>query len=406
MAYRSRKDVIASIKSRDTSRNGVNYTIFDAFLGRDPLTGKVKRLYNHDRAELMKEIQEFYRQLDNAGPAAVTLSAFEAADARQALDFLKAKNLNITLIEAVRRVSSGEGMNAPLISTVRLGEAYERYTASIEGKSPAHKKSVRFRVGKWVSIFGPDRLLSDVSAPELKSYLKTHINPDEKDIGQKTTYNKVVGDIKTFMRWCAHSEQGLIAKNPIEDMKKIAVPSRVIQYSSPADVRALFAELVKEKDTHPEDLADAICSFFMGMRQAEIERIPEGPEAVLINLEEGYITVRKCKGWTRGIRPRTFTIPEQAMAWIKSFDFMRGIMKPNPEFRRRMWKKYLKNADIELPKNAGRHTFCTMFEAVYHDQAKLSGIVGNTEDIRATNYNGVASEKEGKEFFSILPDTI
>lgn len=60
-------------------------------------------------------------------------------------------------------------------------------------------------------------------------------------------------------------------------------------------------------------------------------------------------------------------------------------------------------AGVTVPMNAGRHTFCTMFEAAYHDGSALSAIVGNSEDVRSHHYNGVARPQEGRDFFTIMP---
>jgi hypothetical protein len=67
--------------------------------------------------------------------------------------------------------------------------------------------------------------------------------------------------------------------------------------------------------------------------------------------------------------------------------------------------KYAKEAGVSLPENAGRHTFITMYAAAYHDQAKLTSIVGNTEGVRANSYDGVEVETNGVAYFAIMPGT-
>ena len=114
--------------------------------------------------------------------------------------------------------------------------------------------------------------------------------------------------------------------------------------------------------------------------------------------------MRKCKGSTRGVKPRAFTIPNQALAWMQSMpDFVEAARTRNKNFRDHIVDA-AKSAGIgELPINAGRHTFCTMFEAAHHDSNALSAIVGNTEDVRDHHYNGVAKPQEGRDYFDILP---
>ena len=87
---------------------------------------------------------------------------------------------------------------------------------------------------------------------------------------------------------------------------------------------------------------------------------------------------------------------------MRSFDFLAAVQEPNPSFREHLVAR-AKEAKIALPKNAGRHTFITMFEAAHHDTNALSGIVGNTDAVRSKSYNGVELEREGRAYFQIMP---
>ena len=109
------------------------------------------------------------------------------------------------------------------------------------------------------------------------------------------------------------------------------------------------------------------------------------------------------KGHLRGIKPRAFTIPNQALAWMQSMpDFVAAARQSNKGFREHLID-IAEEAKVTLPKNVGRKTFCTMFEAAHHDSNALSAIVGNTEDIRDRHYNGVAKPQDGRDYFAILP---
>jgi site-specific recombinase XerD len=282
-----------------------------------------------------------------------------------------------------------------------LKEAFAKYQVQQECKSPEHQRTVRNRVGKWVQTFGADRLLSDVTPQEVNKDLEERFY-DPKDPKTKTTYNGHLTYIKSFMNWCAEPEQGYIKKNPIESMKRKAKEWHDPEYMPSKDVKSLFQTLEAHKDTAPADLADAILSFFCGMRQDEIKRVREGDNAVRISLENRNIRVIKCKGASKGIRPRSFTIPDMALVWMQSFDFMSAIKIKNNKFRKHLVKR-AKEAGITLPKNAGRHTFITMHSAAYHDQNLLSSIAGNTDDVREQHYDGLTFEDEGKAYFEILP---
>lgn len=400
--YRSKREVLSSIKERVILKNGVKYTIFSAFLGRDPKTNQKKRVAKADEKELRDYITDFYRKLEKGGDSAVALDHAQSADAAHALDLIAQHGLAMNLVECVRAVLDGRTVSAAADSGTTIGEAWTRFLAEhIAHTSPANQRAVKSRVGAWVANAGPDAPLSAVSAAGVKEYLLANVYRTSDPTTAKT-YNNVLGDIHTFMRWCASVEQRLLSADPLDGMKKMPVGYRPPKYAKADDVAKLFAVLERHKADAPADLADAILSFLCGMRQCEIERVREGENAVKISLEDHFIRVIKVKGSTRGIRPRAFRIPEQAEAWMRSFDFLAAVQEPNTSFREHLVAR-AKEAKIALPRNAGRHTFITMFEAAHHDTNALSGIVGNTDAVRSKSYNGVELEREGRAYFQIMP---
>lgn len=403
MSYRTKKEVLASIGKRVRVRDGEQYIVYDAYFGYDPYTKKQKRVQALSLSKLKEEIERFYIDYRVGGDAAARLKPHEAQDAREALDLLAVANLDISLTELVKRFLAGSTL-ANLTSRVTIQDAFAKFIDSQIGKTPLYLKSLRIHIGKFMDNFGATRLVSEVTASDVTDYLrKKYVKADDPKTWK--TYNNHLGDIKVFFNWCTKSEQGYIPKSPLEDVKKLTIAWSDPEYMHAEDIGKLFTAIVKGCKGHWEDLADAILSFFCGMRQAEIARVREGREAVNIDIDNAFIRVVKCKGATKGIRPRAFTIPPQALIWMKSFDFKNAVMIPNNDFRRHL-VRYAKAAGVELPKNAGRHTFITMHAAAYHDQNLLSSIVGNTEGVRANSYDGVEVEKNGKTYFSITPESL
>lgn len=398
MSYIRKSDVISAIKTRVQKVSGSDYTIFEAYLGTDPFTRKPVRMASKSKEKLNKAITEFYRKLSFGGDYAVLLNAQQSVDARKAYDLLKENGHDISLVECVTRYLRGEKDFEPCEITV--GEAYKTYLGEQNGKSAYHEQAVSARVGKWVLSFGETRPLSDVTAEEVERNLTNRLF-SEKSEEQKTTYNNHLGYIKTFLRWCGPDGKEYLKKNPLANLKPKTKAWRDKEYLHAEDCFKLFYVLAKPG--YETDLADAILSFMCGLRQEEIKRVRLGPSAVVINLEERFIRVIACKGSTKNVQPRVFTIPDQAYAWMQSFNFMEAVMKPNKNFRQHLVDAAKAVGINRLPENCGRHTFCTMFDAAFHDNIKLTAIAGNSEDVRAKHYNGLATEKEGKMFFTILP---
>ena len=399
MSYLSKKHVLNSIKHRNISYKGKDYPIYEAYFGTDPYSKKPVRKTANSIEKIKKIIDDFFKKLSTGGDTAVLLSAYQSMDARNAIDLLLQNGIQMSLTECARFFI--ENKESSVQCSITLGDAYNNYINAQEGKSEVHIKAIKMRIGKWVEIFGGDRLLSEVTAQELSKYLEEQVLKPN-DSKSKTTFNGRLNYIQTFYNWCAAPEQAFINKIPIASMKTKKKEWTDPEFLSAKDTKKLFDVLELHKEESPEDLADAILSFFCGMRQAEIKRVRLGSDAVRISIENRNIRVVKCKGSSKGVRPRSFTIPNTALAWMQSFDFMSAVKIENEKFREHL-KKRAMEAGIELPQNAGRHTFITMHAAAFHDQNLLTNIAGNTDDVRSDHYDGLTFEDEGKSYFDILP---
>lgn len=401
MSFLPKNEALATVKAR-VQKGG--YAIYEAYFGTDPFTGKPVRKSATNEKRLKQKIAEFYKTLDQSGEAGAVLTRYQAMDAKQAIDMIAQSGRSMTLVECAKIVLAGEPEREETPS-VTIGEAYAGYAKAVQDKSEPYKKDVRLRVGAFVSAFGEARPVSDINAPEVKKYLVDGFYR-QGDIGSWVTYNNHLGNIKAFVSWCANVEQKYLRENPLDGMKKIVIPYRQPEYMKAEDVKGLFNELWNRRETKSgrADLAYAVLSFFCGMRQSEIDRTPLGEHAIRISVDEKTIRVGIPKGVSKGIKPRAFTIPEQALAWMRSFDFMDGATTANAQFRRHLVDA-AEAAKVKLTKNAGRHTFITMYEAVHHDSNALTAIVGNTDDVRGRNYNGVELRTEGEAYFAILPSS-
>lgn len=403
MSYRTKKDVLAGIGKRKRTRNGEECIVYDAYLGYDPYSKKQKRIQSSSLADLKAQIERFYIEHRIGGDAAARLKPHEATDAREALDLLAAHGEDISLVETVKRYLGGSTA-AKRTNDTKLSDALAKYQDSQIGKSLGYLRSIKYHVGAFIDHFGPEKFVSDVTSADVVNDLRATILKKDDPKTWKT-YNNHLGNLKTFFKWCMKSEQGYIDKDPLVDVERIILAWKDPAYVNVEDVKKLFKAIAEGSRDCREDLADAVLSFFCGMRNAEIGRVRDGKDAVNVDVENGYIRVVKCKGSTQGKRPRAFTIPEPALTWMRAFDFATAVMRPNPLFRLHL-VEYAKAAGVKIPKNAGRHTFITMHAAAYHDQNLLSSIVGNTESVRANSYDGVEIEANGREYFTITPESL
>lgn len=395
MRFKTMKEALASITKRSREVGGKEYITFDAYLGVDPITKKVRRMFDRDEPRLRQRVKEFYSSINRHGDIGALLTPMQIMDAKAAYDALAAAGVQMTIRDVVKEYLDGKRAKAA-VNAKAIGEAYDEYLASFGSLQVSHVDAVKYRVGHWVSAEGRGKRLSDVTAQSVVSFIDSRFSSSNKSWNNAMTY------ISSFLNWCMSPERAYIAENPIRIVKKKQIAWQEPKYLTPAQAEATLRLCDSWRLKRPDMLSYAILNMLCGMRREEILRMAKDPEAVRVNLQDETIRVAKPKGFQKGIRPRAFHIPENALAWMKSFDFdigVRGITDKTSMYITRE----MRLAGEKIPNNAGRHTFITMHCAAYGDPSRTEAIVGTSATMRAQNYMGLASKKDGEAFFSIMP---
>jgi integrase len=202
------------------------------------------------------------------------------------------------------------------------------------------------------------------------------------------------------MEWCARSVRRYVSVNPLSDMDRRAVP-----YSEPKFMRAPDVEkLMRALEAHP-DAALLVCyaamTFFCGIRGAEIHRLADCPDDIM--LDDETIRISMPKGWTKGIKPRMVRLTDNALAWLMAYDARSNMNRNTPLILEKI-TAVARQIGVEYPRNVARHTFVTMHCAAFEDAAKTESMVGTSAQMRAKNYQGLVSHKEAVAYFEIMPE--
>lgn len=395
MAIKTRKQALSCIKERVHEVDGSNYTCYDAYLGINELTGKPVRLYANSKKELTEKIEAFYRQRSVAGDFASELTAAQIIDAKAALQELREARLVISLAECARREVAR--FRAVSVCDKTVGSAYAEFLST--KKEGADKDKTMSTTGRWVLHFGEDSLLSSVSAKGILEYLKTHYGAKKPK-----TYNSHLSYLGTFFNWCMAKTQRYMTENPTADIEQKPIEWEEPEFMSTEACARLLAALWERRDSNPDCLALTVNGLMMGIRREESLRMAVDRTAISVNLDDETVRVAKPKGYTKGIMPRSFQMPHMAVVWAKSFDYLAGVARISEQTTKTIALIGAK-AGIDIPKNGYRHTFITKHVAAYGDPAKTQAIVGTSAQMRANNYCGLDSRKEGEAFFAITPST-
>ena len=353
------------------------------------------RIAKSTRGECVRAVNEWYASLKGFGDrdTAATLTPTELTQALYVFALLKERQVRKSLKDIVEEYLWKHEMTCRSITTK---EAYERYFAKFGEQQVAQKEFVRARVSKFAARFA-DRMVCDISAQDVKDYL------DEHPEWSASTWNGTMDYIKAFLNWCAKRSNGYCAENPIADMERKAVMRERPRCATPEDARRVFDAVLK-MDAKYRDLMllRMTLAFFCGMRSGEIER--QKFEDIMIG--EGTIVVSEAKGEQSGGVGRAFKIPDTALAWLKAVDMDRAratVMSRNSYIR---WRKMVYDgAEVDMPDNAGRHSFVSYHIALHGNPRMTEGIVGTGDTMRKRHYDARVTHKAAEEYFAILPPT-
>ena len=414
MAYLPKCIVKDNIKERTRKgRDGKSHTDFEAYLGVDPFSHRPVRITRADMDDLMAALKDFYQRHQVGGDAAVRLTALQAIDAKYAYDCLANAGMKgVSLGEAVNAYIGGLAVaKANCERTVQ--EVYVEYIEKKYGGFPrkkfngscycrdpedvnADRDNAIAKVGKWAETFGA-RKLATVTAKDVADYL-------EENYGKRKpkTYNSHLLYLKVFFNWCCKDEREYLVKSPIRSLADKPEPWEEPEYMKPEDVEKLFRLLEAHKADRPEYLAYAIVNFFCGCRAIEVRRMASDPDAAKIDIENATVRLAKGKGFQQGKKPRAFTIHPTALAWMKSFGFADALKKVTEDTQKEIYELARANG-VPMFQNCGRHTFITYHVAAYGDPAKTTAMVGTSDKMRAENYCGLATKKDGEAYFAVMP---
>ena len=393
MKIKPKYEVLAGIKQESyTIKVGETrrtYERWRAFCGT--MNGKSIWIKRNTRAACIRAVNDWYAIKKTSGDETVSFTARQIADAKAAFRVMDEQGVTESLERIVMDYVKRRGEKS---KSITVKDAYGRFYAKYGDQQAAQKEFVRGRVGRFAEKFG-DRLVCDIDAQEIREYL------DSFEGWSPSTWNGHMDYLKTFFCWCAKTANGYCAVNPIADMERKAVMRQKPKCATPEDVRRLFDKTM-EMDEARRDLMllRMTLAFFCGMRTAEILR--QRFEDIM--LDEGTIVVTEAKGEQSGGMGRAFKVPETAMAWLRKVDMAKAKATKMSETSYTRWRKILfDDAEVDMPDNAGRHSFVSYHVAMFGNPRLTEGIVGTGDTMRKRHYDARVTHKAAEEYFAILP---
>jgi integrase len=262
-------------------------------------------------------------------------------------------------------------------------------------RSQLHVKDLEGRLKQFSKAF-PNYMIAGVTGGMIQQYI------DDLDLSARSKWNHLrhIGALFRF-----GIKRKYLAKESIDEVEAVEMPDFAegeIHVFTPIEMNEVLTV------AWPGLVPWLAIGAFAGLRSAELARLDWSE----VNLQERHITVAADKAKT-GAR-RVVPISENLSAWLQPYTRPHGEIMTYvnwwnelaklPDEINSTRKAAKKKANFRWHRNALRHSFCSYRLAVTGDVARVSYEAGNSPQMIHRHYKALVNEKQGKEWFGIMPD--
>ena len=399
-----RGSVTVKIYSGSRIVQGVRYPLFTLSY-YDPDGRRIRKAFG-DKTEAETEAALAAAKLSRGQSAVLTLSSTDREQYLQAIESLKPLNLSLSV--AVDDFVAAKTKLPPGVSLLTAVEDYlKRHTLvqkSVKevaaemlqdrhaaGCSGVHMRDLEMRLNRFAQKFqGP---ISAVTTNQVREYLGNLKRRNGQPVATRTRRNfqTVLNSLFHFAR-----TRHYVMRDVVDEICEIESPKVQI-----AEIGVFTPEQIKLiLGASPSELLPALAiGAFCGLRKAELQRLDW--RDVRLNQNVVIVGANKSKTASRRVVP----IPHNCAKWIAPHSKKEGNVSPAPNDNALgdRFERTALRAGIKWVKNGLRHSFCSYRLAVTHDPARVATEAGNRPNMMHRHYKALVTEKEGKEWFSIVP---
>jgi integrase len=270
--------------------------------------------------------------------------------------------------------------------SVNMLAAYDEFVATREkeGVSAVHLRDFTYRLERFAKKHAK-RLVAEITTKDVDAWIFGLKNaPQSKDKHRRLLHN--------FFGYCAG--RGYAEENPVSRAAKVKVIRKAPGILTPADAAAVLAAA-------PAEIVPALAiGFFAGLRTAEIARLDWSE----VNLKRGFIevTAENAKSSQR----RLVAITPNLKAWLEPHAQRSGPVRLTEMRHKDRFDLARKEAGIQWPSNAARHSFASYHLALHQDAAKTALQLGHTNTaVLFQHYRELARPEDAEAYFAITPKT-
>jgi integrase len=351
------------------------------------------------------------------GAQAARLSPGQVTDALASLErlrsFYQSTGRRVSLLASVSEWCEAAGK----LHGLTLGEAVDRYLATVAtvqrkplaeavaefiegrkhlGESKNGERSKRspvylYNCAMWLNQFAnalPGHAVCDLSKEHLNAYIRSFQGLSAKSRNDRRAI------VKQFLGWCAAKDylgQGHRLFEAVDFKAEEADPAE-IDFYRPKELREMLTA------AEPELAPVIALAALAGLRREEILRLDWAEVWSVAGKVE--VSARIAKGRKR----RLVDICPALAGWLRP---CRGASGPvwgkSPDALEEALANLRGGLGIPARRNGFRHAFCSYHFALHSNENLTAAEAGNSPQMLHDHYRGLATRKEAKAWFAVVP---
>ena len=405
-----RGSVVVRIYATNTKADGKLYPRH-SIVWRE-FSGLRKTLNVADREQALLEAEKIATRLANGQVDAMALSNADVHELMEARRSLQPFDLPVShaiglLTRALHQLPEGSTLEEAVADYARRhpANAPKRTVAQVvvefiadrqsNGCSAVHLRDLGVRLGRFGRDFSIQ--IRDVTAPHVRDYITnlTHgKNGNPAAPRSKENTLRAIVSLFNFAR-----RQKYVDAETVLEISDVEAPRKThspIGIYTPTDISSILSEA-------DEEITPALAiAAFAGLRLAEVARLDWRD----VRMAEKLIVIEA--GNAKTAARRIVPMQDNLAAWLAHYAKRFGPVNPCAEddlgnALGDRFERAARRAAVQWRRNGFRHSFISYRVAVIKDVPAVALECGNSAAIIFSNYRALATEAEGKAWFSIMP---
>lgn len=280
---------------------------------------------------------------------------------------------------------------------ISMRDALTAFLKAKERQGVDTKASYRKTLPRLCDAAFADLPINAVTATMLDNWIHETFRQGENETAHPATYNTLRKRLVSLYRWAR--KQKYLPKTAQTEAEQLESARETREQIGIMEIKDFAAVLTLMRAEHPEHLAVTVLAGFAGLRRTELHAQAWKD----VNLERGFLKVTSAKKNTPAMR--IVQLQPACVEWLLSCPRKAGEEGKlvSPPWGIDLVRKWAKEASINCPENAFRHSFISYRVAKTGDVPSTALEAGNSPSVVFKHYRELVEKKDGEAWFALTP---